>query len=210
MTAPHFVRPDHHPLPTGTRHDALGHDGTSTARRPRQSTAPAGLWAPAPEVIREKAVKPKKQPSGNAARLAPCGSETAAKRHKRNGEVDADGQITCRVCIDGRKARRTTNRKLKPVKPIAPGSRCGSRLGYDDHIKFGEKTCAECKKAMAAYVRRRASLRKAEPKKPPTTTAQCGSTAGRPAHRRRNEWPCEACKEAVNAAARQAFKGRAA
>lgn len=201
MTAPHFVRPVHHELPRGSRWDGAGHDGASLNRQPRKSTAPAGLFAPAPEVIREKQTQPRNteglSQSGNLARQRPCGTETAAKRHKRNGEVDDKGQITCQVCIDGRAQRRQDNRPANSARPATPGARCGTKQGYDDHLKRGEEKCQPCKTAMADDSRRRYHLRAAA-LLPPTTTDQCGQVKGRSAHRRRGEKPCNACRTARN------------
>jgi hypothetical protein len=96
------IRPPHPELPHGTRNDRVGHTGT--VRTPRPSTAPAGLWAPAPEVV----VKPKRRANlsqaGNVARMSPCGTETAAKRHQRNGQQ-------CDVCAAAREARKTPRKK---------------------------------------------------------------------------------------------------
>lgn len=194
----HYVRPDHYPLPRGTRTDGLGHDGSSLARKPKQSTAPAGLFAPAPEVIVAKAVKAKSTAgltqSSNSARQKPCGTEPAAKRHVRNGEP------LCAECQAGRDARRRT--PARPRRFTTPGERCGSVRGYEDHLTRGETTCQPCKDAMAADARRRYALRAAA-LAPPKKYEQCGSIAGRAKHRREGEKPCNACRLARNTADRK-------
>lgn len=192
----HYVRPPHHELPRGTRTDGLGHDGTSLARPPRKSTAPPGLFAPAPEVVVAKRVKaPVKDGSGsNEARRRPCGTEAAAKRHVRSGEP------LCDVCQAGRDARRKT--PYRPKRTTTPGQRCGTKQGYEDHLAHGETTCQPCKDAMAADARRRYALRAAA-LNPPTKHEQCGSVAGRAKHRRLGEKPCNACRLAHNDANRK-------
>lgn len=162
MTAPHFVRPDHHNLPTGHRTDGAGHDTTSLNRRPRPSTAPPGLFAPAPEVIVEKAVKakPKKKvktvaegrPSRaksdrTVPREAICGTVGGYHRHFRITKT-----APCDPCREARNAYARSRSKATPAAP-KPAPPCGTTAAYRRHRTNGEPTCEPCREANAAAQR---------------------------------------------------------
>lgn len=177
---PHFVRPDHHPLPTGSRDDGIGHDATIT-RPPKKSTAPPGLWAPAPEVVVEKAkpktkapavikprsrVKPDKE--RKIARVATCGTRSGYDRHQRNGEKACD---PCRLAVNAAKREYEQRRKGRPpvVRERPP---CGTWQGRKAHRWRKEEPCEPCVMADRAYQRERHFARKAK-------AAEAASSEGR-------------------------------
>jgi hypothetical protein len=188
----HWVRPAHHPLPSGHRLDNIGHDATRSPQ-PRPSTAPAGLFAPAPEVVREKVAKPRakrvrppRTPAApRQATLKPCGTVAAYRRHLAHNEKP------CAACKSARAENDCGRDRGYRTNTVKTREQCGTDLGPAEHARRKERLCVQCR-----------SSRTTAPKAPTTTTAQCGTVAGRPAHRRRNELPCEPCKIAVNAAAR--------
>lgn len=97
-----------------------------------------------------------------------------------------------------RPSRAKGTQKTRPPS----GTRCGTRLGWEDHYAYGEKACKPCLAAKAAVrlAKRRARILAEtgvmpEDRKP----AQCGEKSGARAHRRRGEKPCEPCRVAHNA-----------
>lgn len=165
MTVPHHVRPNHHELPHGSRFDGAGHDGESLNRPPRLSTAPAGLWAPAPEVVPEKAVKPVKRrsprpstESGRPSRAKPKGLHKTRRKFvgnrcgERLGYDDhlLRGEETCQRCRDAMAAdarRRYADNKAKPREPAQPHPQCGTTAGRATHRRNGEECCDPCRLA---------------------------------------------------------------
>lgn len=162
MNAPHHVRPDHHELPRGTRTDGLGHDGASLDRRPKQSTAPAGLFAPAPEINPTKAVKaPKRRQKTTVAEGRPsrakdgprqiakeaaCGTLSGYNRHFRVTKTEP--------CDECKAAKNDYERaRYKPQSTPKPEPECGTTRGYRRHRTKGEPTCAPCKEANATAQR---------------------------------------------------------
>lgn len=150
----HYVRPPHHELPRGTRQDGLGHDGASLNRRPRPSTAPPGLFAPAPEVVVEKAA-PKKRVHPTVAtgrpsrakdgppqrKVAEHGTLAGYHRHSRT-----DHTPPCEPC---KAAKNQYERARHLPKAPKPPVECGSTAGYRRHRYAGEPTCDPCRDANA-------------------------------------------------------------
>jgi len=64
-------------------------------------------------------------------RLAPCGTKSARRRHRRWDETCAE----CEVTPD-------------PPTPLRP---CGTRAAYERHRSNGEQACEACKAAEAEY-----------------------------------------------------------
>lgn len=147
---PHFVRPPHHELPAGTRHDGAGHDGMSLNRRPRKSTAPPGLFAPAPEVVVEKTVKaPKRRQkttiaSGRPSRakgtkkVAECGTDSGFKKHWR------EGTERCQPCKDAHRDAARKYDALRRGRRVYVREHCGSAAGIAEHLRRRERRCDVC------------------------------------------------------------------
>lgn len=77
---------------------------------------------------------------------APCGTRSAAARHRTSGEKP------CPACLeaeraDGRRRWAEGRRRGKP-RELHP---CGTRAAYTRHIRAGELPCDECRAAQAAY-----------------------------------------------------------
>jgi hypothetical protein len=161
---PHHVRPDHHPLPTGSRTDGVGH--VPFTPRPKPSTAPPGLWAPAPEVVTEKAVKVRKPspttasgrpsrakpPHERKVKVATCGTDSGYKKHLR------DKTPTCTPC---REAHNVTVRAYdrNRVRKQYVRADCGTETGYSGHRTRKERICAPCREAHNVKQRERRAIR---------------------------------------------------
>jgi hypothetical protein len=161
MTAPHFVRPPHHELPRGNRFDNVGHDAARTPQ-PRPSTAPAGLFAPAPEVVAEKVApkrrqkttladgRPSRAKSGSRqiAKEAACGTHAGYHRHRRVTQT-----VPCDECKAAKNAYERSRHKPKATPKPAPV--CGTTRAYRLHRVNGEPTCEPCREANAKAQRER-------------------------------------------------------
>jgi hypothetical protein len=221
VNAPHYIRPDHHELPRGHRTDGAGHDATSLNRRPRQSTAPAGLWAPAPEVVAEKAVKPKqprpsraKPPTERKQRSLPAhGTLSGYSRHKRLKED------VCEPCAEANRVhKREYNKRWNATKPkrvrktyVRPD--CGTQAGYDSHRAHKERACDACRAAHNEHQRDKRSTkaeREGREFKPRVSFAECGTASAYKRHRRNGEDACAACLEAKRVADAEYRAGRRA
>lgn len=162
--------------------------------RPKFSTAPESLRVMAP--VKPAAVeKPprilsdaqRKGPpqTSNIAKLAPCGTKTARRRHTRNGEH-------CVTCEDMKRVRGAG------VDAKGQRATCGTLAGYKQHYKNHEKRCAACNEAYNA------ARRKKRAQKNPTQHREvCGSSRGYDTHRRHGEKACEPCRLAENARSAQ-------
>lgn len=111
--------------------------------RPKVSTAPAALRVlpDLPKVTKPRAPRSAAQNAGplqdrNRAIAAPCGTETAAKRHKRNGEP------LCTECVAGREARK--------VGRVYTRAACGTPSAYQTHMRYGEPVDQACRDAYNA------------------------------------------------------------
>lgn len=214
------LAPAHNPLPRGARFDQVGHGDILHNRPRKQSTAPAGLFAPAPEAVKVRP-KPPRNTRPPVREPAKCGTDSGYRRHHRfNTEVcepcrQAHKDRT-RIDNGNRSARKSRAKSTGPRSAAARqqrGNRCGTRPGYDDHIKLRTPSCGPCRAALAAYRRdvyaRQAAERGVNVK--PQNKAQCGTLGGRSAHRRKNEQVCRACLDAANVyAAQMKAKKRAA
>lgn len=202
MTTPHHVRPPHHELPRGHRYDGVGHDATHTPR-PRLSTAPPGLFAPAPEVVAEKVVKPPKPKRIKPASqrpprpIAACGTVSGYSRHRRLKEE------VCEPCrLANREHKREYNRKHAKSQPTRVRKQyvrgeCGSESGYSAHRTHKERICDACREAHNGKQRDRRRVRAAavgqEMQPVRQAIAACGTSSGYKRHRRNGEQSCEPC-----------------
>ncbi|MFC8282902.1 WhiB family transcriptional regulator [Streptomyces cyaneofuscatus] len=74
--------------------------------------------------------------------LAPCGTDAAYDRHRRNGEQPCD---PCRRAHNERNVQvRAETRHRR-----AASTECGTRGGYQKHRRNGETACAPCRQANA-------------------------------------------------------------
>jgi hypothetical protein len=197
MSRPHYVRPDHHELPFGNRQD-----GQHEPRlpKPRQSTAPAGLFAPAPEVVAEKAVRPKRRQSPDYVRpsratgvrkVAECGTDAGYHRHLKVTKTSP-----CEACREAHKVKGRERSGAKPLPVLAP---CGTEKAYRRHLRRRETPDEQCVAAHRVAQREADARRRAE--KPPRVRRQqyrenCGTKAGYQDHHARRERACDACKTA--------------
>lgn len=87
---------------------------------------------------------------------------------------------------------------------------CGTRSGYQRHLRNGEQTCPACREANTAVQRQRtAALR--EPGTPSgRQRPACGTVSGYSGHVKRHETTCEACKAAQAAYSRQRYAAKTA
>ena len=139
---PHYVRPDHHPLPRGHRFDGVGHEPQTP--QPRPSTAPPGLYAPAPPINPAKAVKaaPRKRapkPSATGREPAPCGTDAAYRRHIKNGDPK---------CLPCRDAHNRTNARYDRhgrANSTHVREHCGTEQGLAEHSRRKERMCDKCR-----------------------------------------------------------------
>jgi hypothetical protein len=141
MSRPHYVRPDHHPLPFGNRQD-----GQHEPRlpKPRQSTAPAGLFAPAPEVIAAKAVKPKRSPSPRPSRAT---GESANLEHGTDylyGKCRQRPEGACAECKEAHRLQ-TARYPRKRSTTVFVHEGCGTPVGIEKHRARREKQCDACR-----------------------------------------------------------------
>ena len=58
---------------------------------------------------------------------------------------------TCLSCEDGRKEPRVRKPKTSGIRKVA---QCGTRAGYNKHLRLGEPTCNECRAAQSQAVLR--------------------------------------------------------
>lgn len=68
--------------------------------------------------------------------------------------------------------------------PEEPLYRCGTRIGYREHLRNDEPPCEDC---TIAYNREKVQ---------PAPPQPCGTGSAYSRHRRRGETPCDACKAA--------------
>lgn len=196
---PHHIRSGGRELPKGTRTDGVGHDGASLNRRPKASTAPAGLFAPAPEVVVKpkppKVRKPRPSRAKNPADYKPrkaavCGTDSGYKKHHR------EGTETCEPC---RRAHAVVQQKYNAQRPkrkqyVRPN--CGTREGYDSHRSHKERACDPCRLAHNAHQRARRSSIAGRELQPRVAVATCGTASGYKKHRRLGEEACAECLKA--------------
>lgn len=81
---------------------------------------------------------------------------------------------------------------------------CGTRSGYNRHLRNHETPCNPCREANAAYRRQRTAGK-------PRRTIQHGTRAGYESHKRHRQYPCQPCVDAMRAtwrAQRQARKAK--
>lgn len=141
-------------------------------------------------------------PAGRTVRgpLAPCGTEAARKRHRKDVEppcaiceAEADRRYQERIGAHWQQVRAEAERR----------NPCGTRAAADRHRRKGEPLCEPCKEAERAYHR---SLHV-----PSTWTqelAPCGTLSAASRHKRRKEPLDEACLEARRAYDRQRDRKR--
>lgn len=202
------LAPAHNPLPRGHRLDGIGHEGTLHERPVRGSTAPPGLWAPAPEVVKAKAVKAKKpkakrvravRPRSTAPRAnkAECGTDSGYKKHTREKTPVCD---PCRLAHNERNRRYSAADGRSRKQYVR--AECGTQQGYDGHRSRKERVCDECRLAHNGHQRaRRRSAATAEGRavQPRAAVAVCGTASGFKKHWRSKEEPCGPCRAAKNA-----------
>lgn len=119
--------------------------GDPMLQRPKTSTAPPGLRNLPPLKVPPKPIavpKPARSPEApasfvvrNELRMAPCGTKTASKRHKRREE-------SCEVC-ETAAAGRLRRAALGGREP----AKCGEAAGAQKHRRAGEDICTPCRLA---------------------------------------------------------------
>jgi len=209
---PHYVRPPHSPLPQGHRYDGVGHDGIRT-QAPAPSTAPPGLWKPAPEVVAKpkpasRTPRPSRaKPASEHKPRTPAehGTDSGYKRHNRAGTE------ACGPC---REAHRIVARRYAANRPRVrrqpERADCGTEAGYDAHRARKERICDPCRLEHNAKQRERRATRYAAEGKTVQfrqPVALCGTSSGYKRHRRNGEQSCEPCLTAKRADD-QALRGR--
>ncbi|MFD5697503.1 hypothetical protein [Streptomyces lasiicapitis] len=108
---------------------------------------------------------------------------------------------------DGQLDQLITDIGLRPRR--GPGSRaaCGTQSGYARHLRDGEKTCAECRKANTAAKAKQNGRTPHVPgqRKP----IEHGTLKGYKQHRYRDEQACEPCLAANRADSAARYPARA-
>lgn len=100
-----------------------------------------------PRVRKSRAVPPEQH---KPRKKTPCGTVSAAARHRRHGEP------MCEPCKEASNAYdRERWHRRNPDRPPRRQSVCGTFGGYAAHKRRGEDACEPCKVAMRAYFRAR-------------------------------------------------------
>ena len=89
--------------------------------------------------------------------------------------------------------------------------RCGTRAGYEDHVKRRrERPCALCRDAWRVYQRDLRARRYVPPelRTDPTRRPGCGVPSGYSAHHRAGEHACGDCKQAMVAKQKEYYHHR--
>ena len=89
------------------------------------------------------------------------------------------------------KAEYITYRDKRGVKRRRTLHPCGTKLGYQRHVKAREQKCGPCKEA---HARARAEYRGTPYNGPAKPLAQCGTPSGARRHYKRGEPICFPCK----------------
>ncbi|MEU0356541.1 WhiB family transcriptional regulator [Streptomyces cyaneofuscatus] len=118
--------------------------------------------------------------------LAPCGTDAAYDRHRRNGEQPCD---PCRRAHNERNVQVRAEARHRR----ATANECGTTKAYYRHLLVGEDIDPACQAASDAY-EQQLTL----PPGPP----ECGTRGGYQRHRRLGETACDACRAANSAADR--------
>jgi hypothetical protein len=163
--------------------------------KPEVSTAPEALRNLPPLVARPTPAVKVKRPvpdglsqAGNIRRMAPCGTELAARRHVRHREP------LCETCAQGRAERAKPSPDKKPkLRPVRSVPECGTQAGYERHRRRHERPCDQCR----ATERARSTERRIEARggvAAEIRIAKCGTSPGLKRHYRLKETPCVECK----------------
>jgi hypothetical protein len=206
-------------LPDPTRDVAIGHVNRLANApkvggrnrfmdRPERSTAPSTLQvlaAPQPTVRKQTAPRTASQLKGppqdhNLARMQPCGTEAAARRHVAKREPVCD---TCQRGRDERRREKSTR--------LVHNAECGTRGGYEKHRRQRTTICPPCR---AAYNQARRDERAAaRGKREAANPVVHGTSTARKRHYKEGTPVCEECRafklaaDAMYAARKKAQNG---
>lgn len=112
---------------------------------------PRRLLAPAPDLTEHQAEARRLLLAVEGA--APCGTRSAAARHRANGEKP------CTACIEAERAdgRRRWQQSRRRGGRRTPQP-CGTRAAYKRHVRRGEQPCDACRAAQVAYSAHRRAI----------------------------------------------------
>ncbi|WP_228988624.1 WhiB family transcriptional regulator [Streptomyces sp. DH8] len=114
-------------------------DGKQSRYGVRGGLTPVQRWAADPHTQAGK--------GKGGRRLAPCGTDAAYERHRRDGEQPCD---PCRRAHNKRNAQLRAEARHRG----AAATECGTRGGYQKHRRNGEAACGPCRQANADADRR--------------------------------------------------------